>query len=758
VDAILARKPEVVLVDELAHTNAPGARHEKRWQDVRALLDAGITVISTLNIEHLESLNDVVERITGIVQRETIPDQIVRAADQVELVDMTPEALRRRMAHGNIYAPEKVDAALGHYFRVGNLAALRELALLWVADRVDESLEAYRERHSIRHPWETRERVVVAITGAPGSENLIRRAARIAKRHRGALIGVHVESDDGLAAMPAELLARHRRLLEELGGEYRRITGADVAGALVDFARAENATQLVLGASSRSRWQELTRGSVINRAIRLSGPIDVHVISAEPDTDADSLELARRRPRLAALSPRRQLTGFAIAAVGLPLVTVALAHLRSAFRLSSVLLIYLVTVMAVAVVGGALPALAAAVGAFLLANWYFTPPFYRWEIGEHENLLALLAFVLTAGLVSYFVDLAARRATAVARARAEAEAMARLAGSLAEEDVLPRLVEQLRATFGVRCAAVLRREGSGWVVEAASGTDVPSSPADAEVIEELAGGRVFLLAGGDLRAENQRVLNALVAQLGLAIETRRLQGEAARARTLAEANDLRAALLQAVSHDLRTPLASIKASITSLRQKDIVWTESEEREFQETIEEETDRLDRLVDNLLDMSRLQAGALHVTPRPTGLDEVVPAALAGLGERARPVVMNVEEGMARAMADAALLERVVANLVENALNWSDPDQPVRVEAGAIADQVDLRVVDRGPGIPMGEREQVFRPFQRLADHGSGVGLGLAVARGFVEAMGGELVVEDTPGGGTTMVVTLARAPEG
>jgi two-component system sensor histidine kinase KdpD len=755
VDAILARKPEVALIDELAHTNVPGSRNEKRWQDVNELLDAGITVVSTVNIQHLESLNDVVERIAGVVQRETIPDEIVRAAEQIELVDMTPEALRRRMAHGNIYAPEKVDAALGHYFRVGNLAALRELALLWVADRVDESLEAYRERHGIQEPWETRERVVVAITGAPGGENLIRRAARIAKRHHGELIGVHVESDDGLTTMPAELLDRHRRLLAELGGEYRRTTGGDIAGALVEFARAENATQLVLGASSRSRWQEFTRGSVINRVIRQSGRIDVHVISAEGAETDGALVLPRRRPRLMPLSPRRQLLGWLVAGGALTLVTVALAHLRSTFALPSVLLIYLITVMAVAVVGGMLPALAAAAAAFVLANWYFTPPFYRLTIAELENLLALVAFVLTAALVSYFVDLAARRSTAVTRARAEAEAMARVAGSVAEEDVLPRLVDQLRTTFGVRAAAVLRRDGSGWVAEAASGTDVPTTPGDADLVDEVDAERVLVLAGGELLAEDQRVLNALVAQLGLAIETHRLQGEAARARTLAEANDLRAALLQAVSHDLRTPLASIKASITSLRQKDVDWTDGEVAEFQETIEGETDRLNRLVDNLLDMSRLQAGALQVALRPTALEEVVPVALTSLGGRANRVVLDLKEDVAPVMADPALLERVVANLVENALNWAPPGQPVRVEAGAVGDVVDLRVVDRGTGIPMAQREQVFRPFQRLVDHGSGVGLGLAVARGFVEAMRGELVVEDTPGGGTTMVVSLTRA---
>ena len=283
VDAILARHPERVLVDELAHTNVPGCRNEKRWQDVEELLAAGIDVVSTVNIQHLESINDVVERITGIRQRETIPDDVVRSADQVELIDQTPEALRRRMAHGNIYGPEKIDAALGNYFRVGNLAALRELALLWVADQVDVGLEEYRVRHGIREPWETRERVVVALTGAPAGEGLIRRAARIAQRAHGELLGVHIVSEEGLATSPSDRLDEHRRLLEDLGGEFHEAGGSDVAAALVDFARAENATQLVLGASRRSRWEELVRGSVINRVVRLSGAIDVHVITPPGD-------------------------------------------------------------------------------------------------------------------------------------------------------------------------------------------------------------------------------------------------------------------------------------------------------------------------------------------------------------------------------------------------------------------------------------------------------------------------------------------
>ena len=314
VDAVLARRPDVVLVDELAHTNAPGSVREKRWQDVEALLAAGIDVISTVNVQHLESLNDVVERITGIRQRETIPDHAVRVADQIELVDMAPEALRRRLAHGNVYGAEQIDAALGNYFRPGNLAALRELALLWLADRVDDGLQDYRDRHGITRPWETRERVVVALAGAPDTDHLVRRAARIAQRAKGDLIGVHVVADSGLRSGDeprADVVVAQRQLLERLGGEYRRITSNDVASALVALARSENATQIVLGASGRSRWRELVTGSVINRVVRLSGPIDVHVISRPAAAPvAGDRRLPAVRQVLTPLSPRRQMWGW----------------------------------------------------------------------------------------------------------------------------------------------------------------------------------------------------------------------------------------------------------------------------------------------------------------------------------------------------------------------------------------------------------------------------------------------------------------
>jgi two-component system sensor histidine kinase KdpD len=758
-DAVLARKPQIALVDELAHTNVPGSRNAKRWQDVEELLEAGIDVISTVNIQHLESLNDVVEKITGVPQRETIPDAVVRAADQVELVDMTPEALRRRMAHGNIYPPEKIDAALTNYFRSGNLAALRELALLWLADKVDEGLQRYRAEHHITGTWEARERVVVALTGGPEGETLIRRAARIAARSSGGdLLAVHVTRSDGLTGADPAALAAQRRLTESLGGSYHQVVGDNIPETLLTFARAENATQLVLGASRRSWLSALLTGPGIGaRTIRGSGDIDVHIVTHS------RMGRGRGLPRIrGGLTLRRQLMGYLLAVVLVPLLTLGLVAMRGQLNLTSDVLIFLMAVVVVALVGGFVPALLAAVLGSLLLNYYFTPPIHKWTIAEVNNVLALGVFVVVAILVSSVVDIAARRTRQAARASAESELLTTTAGSvLRGERAVTAVLDRVREAFAMDSVTLLERrpgQGGRWAAVAHSGEPALAAPDGADVEVPVTDTLSLALRGPAVSASDRRVLGAFATYAGVALEQQRLSAEAEAARPIAEADRMRTALLAAVSHDLRTPLASAKAAVTSLRSPDIRWTDEDRDELLATADESLDRLAHLVDNLLDMSRLQAGALAIFPRPAGLEEIVARALDDLGPAGRAVVVDIADSLPEVRVDPAILERVIVNLTTNAIRYSPAGQPPLLTASALGDRVELRVADRGPGIPEPDRDRVFVPFQRLGDtdNTTGVGLGLALSRGLTEAMGGTLEPDETPGGGLTMVLSLPAAP--
>jgi two-component system, OmpR family, sensor histidine kinase KdpD len=766
IDAVLARRPEVALVDEFAHTNVPGSRNEKRWQDVQELLEAGIDVISNVNIQHLASLNDVVEKITGVPQRETVPDAIARAADQVELVDMTPEALRRRMAHGNIYPAEKIDAALTHYFRAGNLAALRELALLWLADKVDEGLQRYRAAHDIHATWEARERVVVALTGGPEGDTLIRRAARIAARSTGGdLLAVHVTRSDGLTGANPAILAEQRRLAESLGGSYHQVVGDNVPEALLTFARAENATQLVLGVSRRNWLSALLTGpGVSTRTIRGSGDIDVHMVTHS------QMGRGRGLPRVRGGLPlRRRLAGYALAVMLAPLVTLFLASFRSSINLTSDVLFFLVAVIAVALVGGFVPAVLEAIAGSLLLNYYFTPPIHQWTIAEANNALALGIFVAVGLVTSSVVDDAARRNKQAARASAESEMLVTAAGSvLRGQQALAAVLDRVREAFGMESVTLLERApggasaargpAAGWTPVATSGRPILTRPEDADVDVPVADTLTLALRGRALPASDRRILGAFAAYAAAAFEQQRLTAEAEAARPIAEADRMRTALLAAVSHDLRTPLASAKAAVTSLRSHDVQWAKEDRDELLATADESLDRLAHLVDNLLDMSRLQAGALSVFPRPADLEEVVSRSLDDLGPAARDVMVEMPGDLPEVRVDPAILERVIANVTANALRYSPAGSPPLLTASALGGRVELRIVDRGPGIPEADRDRVFVPFQRLGDtdNTTGVGLGLALSRGLTEAMGGSLEPEDTPGGGLTMAISLPAAP--
>jgi two-component system, OmpR family, sensor histidine kinase KdpD len=766
-DAVLARNPDVALVDEFAHTNVPGSRNAKRWQDVQELLDAGIDVISNVNIQHLESLNDVVEKITGVPQRETVPDAIVRAADQVELVDMTPEALRRRMAHGNIYKAEKIDAALTNYFRIGNLSALRELALLWLADKVDEGLQRYREAHDIRDTWEARERVVVALTGGPEGETLIRRAARIAARSTGGdLLAVHVTQSDGIGASNPATLATQRRLVEALGGSYHQVVGDNVPEALLAFAKAENATQLVIGVSRRSWLSSLLTGpGVSNRTVRESGDIDVHMVTHSYAGRGRGLPRA-----VGGLNLRRQVAGYILAVALMPLLTLALASVRGSINLTSDVLVFLVAVIAVALVGGFIPAVLAAVGGSLLLNYFFTPPVHTFTIAQANNALALAVFIAVGLVVSSVVDTAARRTKQAARSGAESELMATTAGSvLRGQRALPAVLDRVREAFGMESVTLLELSGPRtepqqagiacrWNIVASTGEPPVGRPEEADVEMPVGDGLVLALQGRPLPATDRRVLAAFAAYAATALEQGRLAAAAEAARPIAEADRVRTALLAAVSHDLRTPLASAKAAVTSLRSDDIEWDAEDHDELLATADESLDRLAHLVDNLLDMSRLQAGALAVFPRPADLAEIVARSLDDLGPTARTVNVSIPDDLPEVAVDPGILERVIANLTANALRYSPSDIPPTLSGSVLRDRVELRVIDQGPGIPQEHREDVFVPFQRLGDtdNTTGVGLGLALSRGLTEAMGGTLEPEETPGGGLTMTLSLPAVP--
>ncbi|ANC31066.1 DUF4118 domain-containing protein [Isoptericola dokdonensis] len=754
VDAVLARAPEVVLVDELAHTNAPGSAHPKRWQDVHVLLDAGIDVVTTVNVQHLASLTDDVEAITGARQRETVPDQVVRDADQIQLVDLSPQQLRRRLAHGNVYRPEQIDASLGRYFREGNLTALRELALLWLADRVDDALTRYRADHDIAGTWPARERVVVAVTGGDESETLLRRAARIVQRAAGSeLLAVHVLPTDGLPAAPPAAIAAQRALVEALDGTFHTVVGEDVPSAVVDFARGVNATMIVVGVSRHSRWRQALLGSSSAEIARLSGAIDVHLVTHE-----HARRGARRAARPSSLSARRRAVGWAVALLAPVTLTLGLLALGSADdSLSTELLLFLAGVVAVALVGGRRPSVAAAVASFLCLNWFFTEPTGRLTIAEPENALALVVFVLVAVAVASVVDLAARRSEQAYRARAEASTLAALSRSvLSGEDTALAVVERLATTFGLEEVRLEHRadERAAWDVVASTRRGPGTGSRDVTEVR-VDDTRRLVLVGRPLPAGDRQVLEAFGSQTAIVLEHRRLREQAAAATELEHAEATRTALLAAVSHDLRTPLTAIRTAVDGLAAPDVDLDPEDTDALTATIQESTGRLERLIDNLLDLSRLQTGSVRPVLRATSLEEVVPLAVEPW---LADVVLDVPEDLPLVRTDGGLLERTVANLVSNAVRHSPAG--VRVAASATGTEVEVRVVDTGPGVPDDRKGSMFQPFQRLDDTGTGLGLGLAVADGLARAVGATVTAEDTPGGGLTMLVTVPRAdaPEG
>jgi len=778
-DAILARRPSLVLVDELAHTNAPESRHPKRYLDVEELLSAGIDVYTTLNIQHVESLNDVVARITGITVRERVPDSILDRADDIEIVDLTPQDLITRLNEGKVYVPEQARQAAGNYFSPGNLTALRELALRRTAQRVDAQMVDYMRRHAIAGPWAAGERILVGIGGAWDQRALVRRARRMADRLRAPWAVVHVESAKSVRAGEKEhsRTVEALRMAERLGAETSILPGEDVAETLLDYAQTNNFTHIIVARAPGSGWRRGFGASIVKKLIRSAGDADVHVVSCGDESAQDKQQPATRRSRedtsidVKAYAATVGLVGIALGAAFL---------LKHVLDISNVSLTFLIAILTSAVAYGLWTSLFACLLSVLAYNFFFLPPLYTFTIADPENVVFLFFFAVVAVIVS---NLAARLRAQVVAARQRARMTEdlylfsrKLASAAGLDDILWASVHQIALMLKVRVVALLP-EKQGLVVRAgfppedaldqsdlaaarwsfehnqAAGRGADTLPGAPRLFVPLRTGRGAVgVVGIDndeegalLSPVQNRLLDALCDQAALAIERVNLARDIELARVAAETDRLRAALLTSISHDLRTPLASILGSASSLVMAGQTFEPAVQAALIGTILEEAERLNRFIDNLLDMTRLESGALRPKTSLTDLCDVIGTTL----ERARKILGNhkvdidLAEGLPLLDLDAVLMEQVLFNLLDNAAKYAPPGSRIEVKARLADGSVSLQIFDEGDGLPESERERIFDKFYRVhrADRQrAGTGLGLAICRGFVEAMQGTIVAEN------------------
>ncbi|MBY6266223.1 sensor histidine kinase KdpD [Azospirillum sp. 412522] len=800
VDAILARRPKIVLVDELAHTNAPGGRHPKRYLDVEELLAAGIDVYSTLNIQHVESLNDVVAKITRVRVRETVPDSILDRADDIEVVDIAPDDLIQRLQQGKIYLPRTAERAIRHYFSPGNLTALRELALRRTADRVDEQLLTHMQAHAISGPWAAGERLLVCINEDAGGTALVRYARRQAERLRARWGAIHVETSRALRLSEADRdrIADTLRLVERLGGEAVTVPGSDVADTVVDYALANNVTHIVIAKSTRPRWSELLHGSVAHSLIRRAGDISVHVIAANSGAPvpAKTVKTEAARQRAFTWWPYAASTGYVAAALGAGHV------LHRVLALNNMALVFLTAVLASAVTGGLAPSLYASVISVLAFNYFFLPPLYTFTISDPENIVALLVFAVVAVIAS---NLTARvRAQAVtARLRAKTTEdlyrfSRKLAGVVTMDDLLWATAYQIAAMLKVHVVLLLP-EGDNVAVRAGYPPEDVIEDADLAAAvwawennrptgkgaDTLPGAKWLFLpmrtgrgavgvvgidtgggkgrTGGFLTPDQRRLLDALIDQAALAIERVTLAEDVDRTKLAAETERLRSALLTSISHDLRTPLASILGSATSLVSYGPMMDEDDRRDLAVTIQEEAERLNRFIANLLDMTRLESGAIRPRTGAVDLSEVVGSALERVSRilAGHQVEVDLAAGLPMVDIDAVLIEQALFNLLDNAGKYAPAGSLITVRGRRDGERVRIEVLDEGGGIPPEDVERIFDKFYRVHAQDrqrAGTGLGLAICRGFVEAMGGTVTAGNRRDrSGAVFTLTLPRGAD-
>jgi two-component system sensor histidine kinase KdpD len=791
-DAILARRPQLVIVDELAHTNVAGSRHPKRYLDVEEILDAGIDVYTTVNIQHIESLNDAVAQITGVRVRETVPDKIMERADEVELVDLSVEDLLARLRDGKVYVPEQAERAIGSYFRPGNLNALRQLALRHVAERVEDAMHTYMQAHAIPGPWPTTERLMVSVGPSPLSSRLVRATRRMAERRRAEWIAVYVETPQHfrLAEDDRARLAGTLRLAEELGGEAMTIQGDHVADDLLRYARRRNVTEIVVGKSLRTRWFEMRHGSIVNDLIRKSDEIDVYVITGDEQEGRAMAPVRAVADEKAPASAKAYLWG--LAAVGGAALVAYL--LKSWISLPNLLLIFLLAVLLSAVQWGLRASIVASVASVLAYDFFFIDPVHTFTIASPQDVLALSIFLVVAFLTSNLTG----RIRDAAQASRHREALTAalyglsraIAGATSLESVLRAIVQQVAGNLGARVVALLPEEGHlvakgshpegaeltenergaatwAWRNNRPAGRGADTLPGERWFYLPLCAAQqtvgVLALAFEErdtaVPPERMRLLESLADQASVAIERARLVRDMDQAKLLAERERLQAILLSSISHDLRTPLASILGSATTLLERGTVVDEPTRRDLLITIQEEAERLNRFVGNLLDTTRLESGALKLNREWVEIGDVLGSALTRLAGPlgGRPVHVDIAPGLPLLKLDFVLIEQVFINLLDNAAKYSSAGASVRVAARLAGDRVDIMVEDEGVGIPEADLERVFDKFYRVR-HGdrqmAGTGLGLSICRGIVEEHGGSIraVSPAAAGRGTRFVVTL------
>jgi two-component system, OmpR family, sensor histidine kinase KdpD len=784
IDAILRRRPRLVLVDELAHTNTPGSRHAKRYQDVEELLAAGIDVYSTLNIQHLESLNDVVAQITGTKVRETIPDRVIDEVTDIELIDLPTEELLNRLKEGKVYVPEQAERAIEKFFRQGNLTALRELTMRRAAERVDDQMLDYMERRAIPGPWPAGERLLVCVSPGAVSERLIRTARRLADELKAEWYAIHVETPQqaGMSTEQRDRVDRMLRLAEELGAKSITLPGQSVAETVTNYARDHNVTKIIIGKSRRSRLVEWLRGSVHEQLIKLSGPIDVYFVNSEAQPSFKQTEHLWQPHR----PWRRYLWGVAVVIAATGICALVAPYISP----TNLVVIYLLSVVITAIFLGRGPAILASILSVASFDYFFVPPHLTLAVSDTEYVLTFLGLLAVSLVISYLTTQVREQAEAAQRREAQTAALYELGRDLTAtvglEAVAKTIISHISQTFSREVAIFLPEDGklklytassdltvaenelavATWAFEhgqlAGRGTDtLPDASMHYQPLKTTRGiigvlGVKPSSPGAYLSPDQRRTLDAFVNQVALAIEGARLVEQAHQTELLEATEKLQTALLNSISHDLRTPLVSITGALSSLEEASPVLDEEVRRSLIETAREEADRLNRLVGNLLDITRIEAGAMRIHREACDVQELIGSTLEQIRERLKDRLLNVDvpEKLPLVPMDFVLVSRVLVNVIDNALKYSPAHLPIEIRAQTSDKYLKITVTDHGEGIPTEDLEHIFDKFYRVQrpDNVSGTGLGLSISKGIVEAHGGNIQAENRRGGGTIITVRL------